>query len=76
MNSQTFGLPVDKTLTPATATRRRFTLVCDVFPQFVEENREVIQALLADGCVLGVASPGNRDEALGLYRPLPRSVPA
>jgi hypothetical protein len=42
----------------------------------VAENKEVIQALLADGCVLGVASSGNEDEALGLYRPLPRSVPA
>jgi hypothetical protein len=76
MNSQTSTFPVDRTLTPANAGQRGYTLVCEVFPEFVAENKEVIQALLADGCVLGLASSGNQDEALGLYRPLPRSVPA
>ena len=76
MNSQASTLPVDKTLTPANARERGYTLVCEVFPEFVAENKEVIQTLLADGCVLGLASPGNEDEALGLYRPRQRSVPA
>ena len=76
MKHETSTLPVDKTLSPANAGRRGYTFVCDVFPEFVAENREVIRALLADGCVLGLASPGNPDEAVGLYQPLPRNVPA
>jgi hypothetical protein len=60
--------PIDTTLTAENASERGYTFVCDVFPAFVEENKELIDALLTAGCVLGVASAGNREGALGLYQ--------
>ncbi len=64
--------PIDRTLTPATAAQRRYVLVCDAFPRFLEENRELIAALLMDGCVLGVGSANSSDDAVGIYQPLTR----
>jgi hypothetical protein len=71
MTQQTLPLPVDRTLTPGNARQRGYALVCDVFPAFIRENRELMATLAAEGCVLGAGSAGNRDEALGLYQPLP-----
>jgi hypothetical protein len=70
MTQQIFPLPVDKTLTVDNARPRGYTLVCDVLPAFIRENRELMATLAAEGCVLGEGSAGNRAEALGLYQPL------
>lgn len=64
--------PIDQTLTPATARQRGYVLVCDALPDFLEENRDMITALLEDGCVLGVGSAGNQDDTVGIYQPLVR----
>jgi hypothetical protein len=74
MKQQTFPLPVDQTLTPENARQRGYAFVCDVFPAFVQENRELVATLRAQGCVLGVGSAGNRGDALGLYQPLQRQA--
>lgn len=75
MKQNTFPLPVDKTLTTENARQRGYTFVCDLFPEFVQENRELVATLRAQGCVLGVGSAGNRSDALGLYQPLERRAP-
>ena len=41
MTQHPFSLPVDKTLTVDNAGQRRYTLVCDLFPAFIRENREL-----------------------------------
>jgi hypothetical protein len=64
--------PIDHTLTPDSAGQRGYVLVCDVLPGFINENRELIAALLADDCVLGVGSTGSQADALGIYQPLAR----
>ncbi len=46
-------------------------LVCDAFPRFLEENRELIAALLADGCILGAGSEST-DDIVGIYQPVAR----
>ena len=75
MTQQTLPLPVDPTLTAANARQRGYEYVCDLFGGFVEENWELLVSLRAEGCVLGEASAGNRNEALGLYQPLQRHAP-
>jgi hypothetical protein len=45
--------------------------VCDAFPEFLQENRELVATLAAEGCVLGAGSLASGDDALGLYQPLP-----
>ncbi len=62
--------PIDKTLTPVTARQRGYVLICIAFPDFVEENRELIATLLENGCVLGVGSASNQDDTVGIYQPL------
>ena len=63
--------PVDKTLTPENARQRGYVFVCDVLPEFLRENRELVATLAAEGCVLGGGSVASSDDALGLYQPLP-----
>jgi hypothetical protein len=75
MTQQTLPLPVDKTLTPENARQRGYEFVCDLFGEFLEENEELLASLGPEGCVLGEASAGNRDEALGLYQPPQRKAP-
>ncbi len=74
MTTKTLPEPfqIDRTLTPQTARQRGYVLVCDAFPRFLEENRELIEALLADGCVLGVGSADSSANAVGIYQPLVR----
>ncbi len=75
MTQQTLPLPIDKTLTSENAQQRGYEFVCDLFGQFLEENEELLASLRPEGCVLGEASAENRDDALGLYQPLPRHAP-
>ena len=75
MKQENLPLPVDQTLTAENATQRGYTFVCDVFPEFIQENRELVATLRAQGCVLGGGSAGNRGDALGLYQPLQRQAP-
>jgi hypothetical protein len=42
MTQHPFSLPVDKTLTVDNARQRRYPLVCDLFPAFIRENRELV----------------------------------
>lgn len=75
MSTKTLPAPftIDQTLTPESAGQRGYVLVCDVFPSFVAENRELIATLLTEGCVLGVGSADTEDDAVGLYQPVVRS---
>ena len=50
--------PVDKTLTPVNARQRGYVFVCDAFPEFLRENRELVATLAAEGCVVGRGQPG------------------
>jgi hypothetical protein len=75
MTQQTLPLPFDKTLTAANARQRGYEFVCDLFAEFLAENRELVAALGPAGCVLGEASGENRDVAFGLYQPLRRQAP-
>ncbi len=73
MSTKTFPpFQIDQTLTPETARQRRYVLGCDALPRFLEENRDLIAALLADGCVLGVGSDSTCDDTVGIYQPLAR----
>jgi hypothetical protein len=74
MTQQTLPLPFDKTLTAANAHQRGYEFVCDLFGEFLAENEELLASLRPEGCILGEASAGNRDEALGLYQPLQRKA--
>lgn len=65
-------LQIDWTLTPETAGQRGYVLVCDTLPRFIEENRNMIEALLADGCILGAGSESTPDDTVGIYQPLAR----
>lgn len=68
---QELPFPVDNTLTPENARQRGYVFVCDAFPEFLEENRELVAAVRSQGCVLGAGSVASSDDALGLYQPLP-----
>ncbi len=63
---------IDQTLTPETARQRGYLLVCDALPHFLEENRDLIAVLLADGFVLRVGSASSCDDTVGIYQPLAR----
>lgn len=62
--------PVDKTLTPENARERGYVFVCDAYPEFLRENRDLVATLRGQGCVLGAGSVASGDDALGLYQPL------
>ncbi len=73
MSTKTFPpFQIDQTLTPETARQRGYLLVCDALPRFLEENRDLIATLLADGCVLGIGSDRTPDDTVGIYQPLAR----
>lgn len=74
MSTKTLPPPfqIDWTLTPQTAGQRGYVLVCDALPRFLEENRDLIEALLADGCVLGAGSESTPVDTVGIYQPVAR----